>query len=105
MWWTKNIAWKSKYKRGLNKYKAKYQAIGNNKINIGIYFLFRYRSKNSSGSSSIGVIHTEGECLLDGFFLDPESEESCASLNSTCSLSSHFGLNDVNALSIEQTNG
>uniref|UniRef100_A0A087ZK23 Egg-derived tyrosine phosphatase n=1 Tax=Anopheles darlingi TaxID=43151 RepID=A0A087ZK23_ANODA len=45
----------------------------------------RYKSKNSSGSSSIGVIRTDSESMLDGILLDGESRGSSISLNSTCS--------------------
>ncbi|XP_035915006.1 myotubularin-related protein 14 isoform X2 [Anopheles stephensi] len=46
----------------------------------------RYKSKhNSSGSSSIGVIRTDSESMLDGILLDGESRGSSVSLNSTCS--------------------
>uniref|UniRef100_A0A182SL55 Myotubularin phosphatase domain-containing protein n=1 Tax=Anopheles maculatus TaxID=74869 RepID=A0A182SL55_9DIPT len=45
----------------------------------------RYKSKHSSGSSSIGVIRTDSESMLDGILLDGESRGSSVSLNSTCS--------------------
>uniref|UniRef100_A0A182P311 Uncharacterized protein n=1 Tax=Anopheles epiroticus TaxID=199890 RepID=A0A182P311_9DIPT len=45
----------------------------------------RYKSKHSSGSSSIGVIRTDSESMLDGILLDGESRGSSISLNSTCS--------------------
>lgn len=43
----------------------------------------RHRSKhNSSGSSSIAVLHTDGESNLEGFLFDGDSRGSSVSLNS-----------------------
>ncbi|XP_058815707.1 myotubularin-related protein 14-like isoform X1 [Topomyia yanbarensis] len=48
----------------------------------------RTRSHHSSGSSSIGVIRTDSESMLDGLLFDGESRGSSISLNSTCSFTS-----------------
>lgn len=47
---------------------------------------FRQRSKhNSSGSSSIAVLHNENESNLDGCFFDGDSRSSSISLTSVSS--------------------
>ncbi|XP_055595238.1 myotubularin-related protein 14 isoform X2 [Uranotaenia lowii] len=49
----------------------------------------RFRSQlSSSGSSSIGVIRTDSESMLDGMLFDGESRGSSISLNSTSSFAS-----------------
>ncbi|XP_058451597.1 myotubularin-related protein 14 isoform X2 [Malaya genurostris] len=50
--------------------------------------LTRTRSHHSSGSSSIGVIRTDSESMLDGLLFDAESRGSSISLNSMCSFTS-----------------
>lgn len=56
----------------------------------------RYKSKHSSGSSSIGVLRTDSECMLDGILFDGESRGSSISLNSTCSCVSAKSHHDIN---------
>lgn len=69
-------------------------------------FVFRYKSKHSSGSSSIGVLRTDSECMLDGILFDGESRGSSISLNSTCSSKSQHDTNPVHVFSTEEcTNG
>lgn len=48
----------------------------------------RYRSQHSSGSSSIDVIRTDSDSILDGLLLDGESRGSSLSLNSVSSFTS-----------------
>ncbi|XP_055546365.1 myotubularin-related protein 14 isoform X2 [Wyeomyia smithii] len=48
----------------------------------------RTRSHHSSGSSSIGVIRTDSEIMLDGLLFDGESRGSSISINSTSSFAS-----------------
>lgn len=69
-------------------------------------FYFRYKSKHSSGSSSIGVLRTDSECMLDGILFDGESRGSSISLNSTCSSKSQHDTNPVHVFNTEEcTNG
>lgn len=69
-------------------------------------FNFRYKSKHSSGSSSIGVLRTDSECMLDGILFDGESRGSSISLNSTCSSKSQHDTNPVHVFNTEEcTNG
>lgn len=48
----------------------------------------RFRSQHSSGSSSIDVIRTDSDSMLDGLLLDGESRGSSVSLNSVSSYTS-----------------
>lgn len=51
-------------------------------------FTCRFRSQHSSGSSSIDVIRTDSDSMLDGLLLDGESRGSSVSLNSVSSYTS-----------------
>lgn len=50
---------------------------------VNFVFVYRHRSKhNSSGSSSVAVLHTDSESNFDGFPYDVDSRGSNLSLNS-----------------------
>lgn len=74
---------------------------------VTFHFLHRHRSKhNSSGSSSIAVLHNDGESNLEGYLFDVDSRSSSISLNS---MGSHQDSNPVNVSTTdgmaEYTNG
>lgn len=74
---------------------------------LSLFLFCRHRSKhNSSGSSSIAVLHTDSESNLDGFVFDVDSRGSSVSLNSVGSQqdSNQHSISTVDGIT-EYTNG